>query len=80
MTPEPAKVTTCIITVKPRAPLSEMSAVLSQGDLARRTKRAEAPDPLFKIVTVKIMKEYEGFQVPCKFRNPSAWVFSLLDF
>ena len=69
---EPAKVATCIITVKPRAPLAEMSAALSQGDLARGTKLAEALNPLFKIVPVKIMEEYEGFQIPCKFRNPSA--------
>ncbi|MCJ7663864.1 MAG: 4-hydroxy-tetrahydrodipicolinate synthase, partial [Desulfobacterales bacterium] len=64
-------VVSVISNIVPKA-LTEMSAALSQGDLARGTKLAEALDPLFKIVTVKIMEEYEGFQVPCKFRNPSA--------
>ena len=54
------------------AALAEMTAALGQGDRAKGKKLAEALDPLFKIVTVKIMEEYEGFQVPCKFRNPSA--------
>ena len=52
--------------------LAEMAAALSKGDMTKGKKLAEALDPLFKIVTVKTIEEYEGFQVPCKFRNPSA--------
>jgi 4-hydroxy-tetrahydrodipicolinate synthase len=52
--------------------VAEMTAALSRGDLTRGRELAEALDPLFKIVTVKTIEEYEGFQVPCKFRNPSA--------
>ncbi|OGP54471.1 MAG: 4-hydroxy-tetrahydrodipicolinate synthase [Deltaproteobacteria bacterium RBG_13_52_11] len=52
--------------------LVEMTVALNQGDIARGQKLAEALDPLFKIVTVKTVEAYEGFQVPCKFRNPSA--------
>jgi 4-hydroxy-tetrahydrodipicolinate synthase len=52
--------------------LAEMTAALTRGDIARGKELAEALDPLFKIVTVKTVEEYEGFQVPCKFRNPSA--------
>jgi 4-hydroxy-tetrahydrodipicolinate synthase len=52
--------------------LAEMTAALYRGDMARGKGLAEALDPLFKIVTVKTVEEYEGFQVPCKFRNPSA--------
>jgi 4-hydroxy-tetrahydrodipicolinate synthase len=29
-------------------------------------------DPLFKVVTVNTVESYEGFEVPCKFRNPLA--------
>jgi 4-hydroxy-tetrahydrodipicolinate synthase len=52
--------------------VTEMCAALSKGDMAKGKALAEALDPLFKIVTVKTVEEYEGFQVPCKFRNPSA--------
>jgi 4-hydroxy-tetrahydrodipicolinate synthase len=52
--------------------LAEMTAALNRGDIARGKELAEALDPLFKIVTVTTVEEYEGFQVPCKFRNPSA--------
>jgi len=52
--------------------LAEMAAALNRGDMARGEELAQALDPLFKIVTVKTIEEYEGFQVPCKFRNPSA--------
>jgi len=64
-------VVSVISNIVPKA-LAEMTAALSRGDMTKGTKLAEALDPLFKIVTVKIMEEYEGFQVPCKFRNPSA--------
>jgi 4-hydroxy-tetrahydrodipicolinate synthase len=52
--------------------LVEMIAAFSHGDAVRGKELAHALDPLFKIVTVKTVEEYEGFQVPCKFRNPSA--------
>lgn len=64
-------VVSVIANVVPGA-LAEMTAALNGGDMARGKALAEALDPLFKIVTVKTVEEYEGFQVPCKFRNPSA--------
>ena len=64
-------VVSVIANVVPGA-LAEMAAALNRGDMARGKELAQALDPLFKIVTVKTVEEYEGFQVPCKFRNPSA--------
>jgi 4-hydroxy-tetrahydrodipicolinate synthase len=64
-------VVSVISNVVPAA-LAEMTTALNRGDMARGTELAQALDPLFKIVTVKTVEEYEGFQVPCKFRNPSA--------
>jgi 4-hydroxy-tetrahydrodipicolinate synthase len=64
-------VVSVISNVVPGA-LAEMTAALNGGDIARGKELAQALDPLFKIVTVKTVEEYEGFQVPCKFRNPSA--------
>jgi 4-hydroxy-tetrahydrodipicolinate synthase len=64
-------VVSVISNVVPAA-LAEMTAALNRGDMAKGTELAQALDPLFKIVTVKTVEEYEGFQVPCKFRNPSA--------
>jgi 4-hydroxy-tetrahydrodipicolinate synthase len=64
-------VVSVISNVVPGA-LAEMTAALNRGDMARGEGLAQALDPLFKIVTVKTMEEYEGFQIPCKFRNPSA--------
>lgn len=64
-------VVSVIANVVPGA-LAEMTAALNRGDMARGEELAQALDPLFKIVTVKTVEEYEGFQVPCKFRNPSA--------
>jgi 4-hydroxy-tetrahydrodipicolinate synthase len=64
-------VVSVIANVVPGA-LAEMTAALNQRDMARGKELAQALDPLFNIVTVKTVEEYEGFQVPCKFRNPSA--------
>jgi 4-hydroxy-tetrahydrodipicolinate synthase len=64
-------VVSVISNVVPAA-LAEMTTALNRGDMARGKELAQALDPLFKIVTVKTVEEYEGFQVPCKFRNPSA--------
>jgi 4-hydroxy-tetrahydrodipicolinate synthase len=44
-------------------------AVLS-GKTARAEQLKNALDPLFKVVTVNTIESYEGFEVPCKFRNP----------
>jgi 4-hydroxy-tetrahydrodipicolinate synthase len=64
-------VVSVIANVVPGA-LAEMTAAFNQGDMTRGKELTQALDPLFKIVTVKTVEEYEGFQVPCKFRNPSA--------
>ena len=50
--------------------IAEMTRAIigDKGDKAMQLR--EALDPLFKIVTVKTIEEYEGFTVPCKFRNP----------
>lgn len=64
-------VVSVIANVVPGA-LAEMTAALNRGDMAKGEELAQALDPLFKIVTVKTVEEYEGFRVPCKFRNPSA--------
>jgi 4-hydroxy-tetrahydrodipicolinate synthase len=64
-------VVSVISNVVPGA-VAEMAAAFNAGDIARGEKLAHALEPLFKIVTVKTMEEYEGFEVPCKFRNPAA--------
>jgi len=52
--------------------IAEMTRAIlgDEGDKAMQLKGAL--DPLFKIVTVKTVEKYEGFTVPCKFRNPLA--------
>jgi 4-hydroxy-tetrahydrodipicolinate synthase len=52
--------------------VAEMTAAFNADDRAQGEKLAHALEPLFKIVTVKTIEEYEGFEVPCKFRNPVA--------
>ncbi|MBW2038716.1 MAG: 4-hydroxy-tetrahydrodipicolinate synthase [Deltaproteobacteria bacterium] len=64
-------VVSVISNVVPGA-VAEMTASLNQGDMVRGRGLYDALNPLFKIVTVKTVEEYEGFKVPCKFRNPSA--------
>jgi len=64
-------VVSVISNVVPGA-IAEMTAALKQGDFVKGRKFCESLTPLFKIVTVKTVEEYEGFKVPCKFRNPSA--------
>jgi 4-hydroxy-tetrahydrodipicolinate synthase len=53
-------------------PVGEMVRALSDGNMARGNQLKEALDPLFKVVTVNTVESYEGFEVPCKFRNPVA--------
>ena len=38
--------------------------------MARANQIKEVLDPLFKVVTVNTVESFEGFGVPCKFRNP----------
>jgi len=51
-------------------PLAEMVKALSGGNMARANQIKEVLDPLFKVVTVNTVESFEGFGVPCKFRNP----------
>ena len=39
---------------------------------SRANRLKDILDPLFKVVTVNTLESYEGFEVPCKFRNPLA--------
>jgi 4-hydroxy-tetrahydrodipicolinate synthase len=47
-----------------------MVKALSIGNMEKANRWKEALDPLFKLVTVNTIESYEGFEVPCKFRNP----------
>ncbi|MEI9475793.1 MAG: 4-hydroxy-tetrahydrodipicolinate synthase [Deltaproteobacteria bacterium] len=51
-------------------PLADMVKALSEGNLAKANQLKDVLDPLFKVVTVNTIESYEGFEVPCKFRNP----------
>ncbi|MCK5553085.1 MAG: 4-hydroxy-tetrahydrodipicolinate synthase [Deltaproteobacteria bacterium] len=51
---------------------AEMTRTILADGRDKATQLQEALDPLFKVVTVKTVEEYEGFTVPCKFRNPVA--------
>jgi 4-hydroxy-tetrahydrodipicolinate synthase len=53
-------------------PIGEMVRAILKGDMERANYLKEVLDPLFKVVTVNTVESYEGFEVPCKFRNPSA--------
>lgn len=53
-------------------PINVMVMSILKGDLERATYLKEALDPLFKVVTVNTIESYEGFEVPCRFRNPVA--------
>jgi len=62
-------VVSVISNIVPGAMTQMTRAILAdEGDKAKQLK--EALDPIFKIVTVKTVEEYEGFTVPCRFRNP----------
>jgi len=62
-------VVSVISNVVPGA-IAEMTRAILARQRDKATQLKEALDPLFKIVTVKTVEEYEGFTVPCKFRNP----------
>jgi len=51
-------------------PIREMVEAIREGDQAKADRLREVLDPLFKLVTVHTVESYEGFEVPCKFRNP----------
>jgi len=53
-------------------PISVMVMSILKGDRERANYLKEVLDPLFKVVTVNTIESYEGFEVPCKFRNPVA--------
>jgi 4-hydroxy-tetrahydrodipicolinate synthase len=51
-------------------PIAEMVRAVLNGNTVRAEQLKNALDPLFKAVTVNTIESYEGFEVPCKFRNP----------
>ena len=53
-------------------PISEMVRAILNRDMEKANRLKDLLDPLFKVVTVNTMESYEGFEVPAKFRNPSA--------
>ena len=57
--------------IVPRA-IGEMVKAIREGNRGRADWLKEVLDPLFKVVTVNTIESYEGFDVPCRFRNPVA--------
>ena len=53
-------------------PVGEMVKAIRDGNTERANRMKDILDPLFKVVTVNTIESYEGFEVPCKFRNPLA--------
>jgi 4-hydroxy-tetrahydrodipicolinate synthase len=53
-------------------PIGEMVKAIRDGNMDRANRMKDILDPLFKVVTVNTVESYEGFDVPCKFRNPVA--------
>ncbi len=53
-------------------PINAMVMSILKGDMERADYLKKVLDPLFKVVTVNTIESYEGFEVPCKFRNPVA--------
>jgi 4-hydroxy-tetrahydrodipicolinate synthase len=53
-------------------PIREMAKAISDGNMEKANWMKDILDPLFKVVTVNTVESYEGFEVPCKFRNPVA--------
>jgi 4-hydroxy-tetrahydrodipicolinate synthase len=51
-------------------PIGEMVKAIRSGNMERANRLKDILDPLFKVVTVNAIESYEGFEVPCKFRNP----------
>jgi 4-hydroxy-tetrahydrodipicolinate synthase len=53
-------------------PILELVKAIRNGDAEKSNRLKDLLDPLFKVVTVNTIESYEGFEVPCKFRNPLA--------
>jgi len=53
-------------------PINEMVRAILKGNMDKANRLKNVLDPLFKVVTVNTVESYEGFEVPCKFRNPVA--------
>jgi len=53
-------------------PIGEMVKAIRDGNMDRAHQLKDILNPLFKVVTVNTVESYEGFDVPCKFRNPLA--------
>lgn len=53
-------------------PIGEMVKAIKNGNMEKANRLKDILDPLFKVVTVNTIESYEGFNVPCKFRNPLA--------
>jgi len=53
-------------------PINEMVRAILNGEMGKANWLKDVLDPLFKVVTVSTIESYEGFEVPTKFRNPSA--------
>jgi 4-hydroxy-tetrahydrodipicolinate synthase len=51
-------------------PIGEMVKAILGANMVRANQLRDILDPLFKLVTVNTLESYEGFDVPCKFRNP----------
>jgi 4-hydroxy-tetrahydrodipicolinate synthase len=51
-------------------PIGEMVKAIRNGNMEKANRLKDILDPLFKVVTVNTVESYEGFEVPCKFRNP----------
>jgi len=47
-----------------------MAKAIRDGNMEMANRMKDILDPLFKVVTVNTIESYEGFEVPCKFRNP----------
>jgi 4-hydroxy-tetrahydrodipicolinate synthase len=55
-----------------QGPIGEMVKAIRKGEMEKANRLKDILDPLFKVVTVNTIESYEGFEVPCKFRNPLA--------
>lgn len=62
-------VVSVVSNVVPGAVVDLTNAILG-GDREKAERLKTGLGPLFKIVTVKTTEDYEGFTVPCRFRNP----------
>jgi 4-hydroxy-tetrahydrodipicolinate synthase len=62
-------VVSVISNVVPGA-VADLTGAILREDRDKAESLRNGLDPLFKMVTVKTMEDYEGFTVPCRFRNP----------